>query len=166
LEKVTQSEKIFLNQSRIKGDFTKSGHRRTAIIDILLSIFLILFFVASILIFDSLLGTIILLLVNIVWLFLTIVKVKYVVGIYSNINKGNFKIKEDEVVSLNSRIPYRDSNEVISFRFKKYKKLIYEDKREYHDTQIGDMFYLVFVKGENEPIKVYNAKNCIIENGK
>ena len=166
LEKIVQNEKIVINKSTIKKDFTKAGHRKTAIIYIFLCIFLMIFLSMCILEFKNLLATIILLLATVFWIFMTIIKIKYVFKIYSNINKGNFKIKEDEVISLNNRIQYSDSNHVINFKFKNYKKLVYEDKRVYHDTQIGDKFYLVFVKGEKEPIKVYNSKNSIVENEK
>lgn len=164
LEKLEQSERSIINKDKIKKDFTKAGHRKTSIILALVSIFLILFLLMSIFDFKNLTVTIIILLLTVIWIFLTIVKIKYILTIYSNINKGNFKIKEDEVISLNDRIQYSDSNSVISFKFKNYKKIVYEDKRVYHDTQVGDKFYLVFIKGEKEPIMVYNAKNSVIKN--
>lgn len=162
LEKIVQNEKIVINKSTIKKDFTKSGHRKTAIIDVLICIFSMLFLVMTTLLFKNIIASILLLLVTVFWIIMTPIKIKYVYTIYSNINKENFKIKEDEVISLNNRIQYSDSNHVISFKFKNYKKLVYEDKRIYHDTQIGDKFYLVFVKGEKDPIKVYNCKNSCI----
>lgn len=162
LEKIIQNEKIIINKSTIKKDFTKAGHRKAAIIDVLICIFSILFLTMTILVFKNIVASILLLLVTVFWIIMTPIKIKYVYTIYSNINKGNFKIKEDEVISLNNRIQYSDSNQVISFKFKNYKKLVYEDKRVYHDTQIGDKFYLVFVKGEKDPIKVYNSKNSIV----
>ena len=50
-----------------------------------------------------------------------IYSVKYRLGIVKNIKKNNYKIKEDEVVSLNNRLSYSDSNKMISFKFKNYK---------------------------------------------
>lgn len=168
LEKVVQNEKTVINKDTIKKDFTKQGHRKTAIIEVCVCVFLILFSMIVIFEVKNIMAIILTVLLTVFWFFLTTVKVKYVFTIYSNINKCNFKIKEDEVISLNNKIQYSDSNHVISFKLKNYKKLVYEDKRIYYDTQIGDKFYLVFVKGEKEPIKVYNSKNSYIgeENNK
>ena len=94
---------------------------------------------------------------------MTIVNVKYSYCIINNIKNNNYEIKEDEVISLNNGIQYSDSNKMISFKFKNYKKIVYADKKYYTDVAIGDKFYLVFVKGEKAPINVYSIKNSILE---
>lgn len=38
-----------------------------------------------------------------------------------------------------------------------------KNKKYFADVVIGDKLYLVFVKGEKEPIKVYNVKNSMVE---
>lgn len=163
LEKIIHNEKIIINKATIKKDFTNNGNIKALKFDVLICIFFIIFFTASTLFLKNIPAAIILLLLTVFWLFMTTLKIKYVIKIYSNIDKGNFKIKEDEIISLNNRIQYSDSNHIISFKFKNYKKLVYEDKKYYYDTQIGDKFYLVFVKGEKDPIKVYNSKNSCIK---
>lgn len=81
-------------------------------------------------------------------------KQKYIKEIASGEKKLSFALTESQAGS--------DAGGVTSFKFENYKKLVYEDKRLYHDVQIGEKFYLVFVKGEKEPIKVYNTKNSVI----
>lgn len=96
-------------------------------------------------------------------LIFTIIKIKYLVQIITNVKKDKYEIKEDEIVSLNNGIQYSDSNKMISFKFKNYKKIVYADKKYYDNPKIGDKFYLVFVKGDKEPIKVYDANYSLLE---
>lgn len=94
---------------------------------------------------------------------MTVCKIKYLYTIIKNIKHNNFKIKIDTVTSLNNRVDFKDSNGVISFKFKNYKKIVYADKEDYNIIDIGDEFYLVFVKGEKEPVKVYRLKDSILD---
>ena len=162
-ENINLKEKIIINKERIKKDFANQGHLRTAIIEIIISIFLVGFMLMSIFCFKNLIATIVITSMMTLFVFLTVVKLKYVIEINRNINNGNIKVKQDEVISLNNSIEYRDSNEMISFKFKDYQKIVFANKDEYSDAKIGDEFYLIFIKGEKEPIKVYNLKNSILD---
>ena len=160
----TPKEKVIINKNKIKKDFNRTGHVKTVIAYILICLFLIILSILSAIYFKNLTGTIITLIILVLFGTLAIIKTVYVLKINNNIVNGRINIKEDEVISLNNLIEYRDSNSMISFKFKNYPKIVFENKSEYYDTKIGDQFYLVFVKGEKEPIKVYNKKDCSLDN--
>lgn len=113
-------------------------------------------------VFKDIIVSVVLLIITCFWIFLTFLKVKYVYNIYRNIKKGNYKIKEDVIVSLDNGLEYKDSNKLISFKFQNYKKIVYTDRRENYDAKIGDKYYLVFVKGEKEPIGIYAVKTNVL----
>lgn len=154
-------EKSLINKQKIINDFNKEGHKKTAIINILVCLFIIVLFLATINL-NNVLASIIIFLFFLFWLFFTIIKIKYVYIITKNVKHDNFEIKIDIVESLNNQVGFKDSNTIISFKFKKYKKIVFADKEDYNKTNIGDEFYLIFVKGENEPIKVYRVKDSIL----
>ena len=89
--------------------------------------------------------------------------IKHILNMLNQIKNNNYEVKEDEIVSLNNRLSYSDSNRMISFKLKNYKKIVYQDKKYFSDVKEGDKLYLVFVKGEKDPIKVYNAKYSTME---
>lgn len=168
----SNNDNIIINKSQIKKDFNRLGHKKTAIFFTLISISMlilistILVLIAKNLIsisFEYIIALIIMPLMLIFDIFMSFIKIKYVCQIYSNIRKGNIKIIEDEVIALNRNISYVYSNKMISFKFKNYNKLFYADKKEYSDIKIGDKFYLVFVKGENNVIKAYDAKRSTLD---
>lgn len=160
LKKEIHNERIIINKKRIIEDFCKN---KSIIPDILIPIGILLFGIITYISFLQLILLIIILVIFLFFLIMGIYSVKYRLGIVKNIKNNNYKIKEDEVVSLNNRLSYSDSNKMISFKFKNYKGIVYADKKDFYDTKVGDKFYLVFVKKEKEPIKVYNVKNSMIE---
>lgn len=151
-----------INKERIKNDFSKFGHRKTAVTFIIFCIGMIFLLYLSSFIFKDIVVSVVLLIITCFWIFLTFLKVKYVYNIYRNIKKGNYKIKEDVIVSLDNGLEYKDSNKLISFKFQNYKKIVYTDRRENYDAKIGDKYYLVFVKGEKEPIGIYAVKTNVL----
>lgn len=161
LEKNT--EIIHINKKQITDDFLSDGERKTCIIFLLSSLFVIAVAVGTILLDTGWIANLIVLLFATVWIFLAAVKIKYVIGIVWNIKRDNFKIKVDKVVSLNNNIDYKDSNVMTSFKFENYKNIVYAKKKYYNDVAIGDDFYLVFVKGNDEPIRAYHCKQSVLE---
>ncbi len=151
-----------INKERIKNDFSKFGHRKTAVIFIIFCMGMIFLLYLSSFVFKDIIVSVVLLIITCFWIFLTFLKVKYVYNIYRNIKKGNYKIKEDVIVSLDNGLEYKDSNKLISFKFQNYKKIVYTDRRENYDAKIGDKYYLVFVKGEKEPIGIYAVKTNVL----
>ena len=166
-EKEFESEKntemIHINIKRIINDFLDDEQRKTCIIFFLTSLFVLAIVVGVIMLDVSLVGNVIVILFATVWIFLAAVKIKYVIEIVWNIKKGNFKIKRDRVVSLNNNIDYKDSNEMISFKFENYKNIFYAKRKYYNEVAVGDDFYLVFAKGNKEPIWVYQCKQSVLE---
>ena len=152
-----------LTKDKIKKDFKRQGHVKTAIALILISIVLILFLVLFGRDIKELVAIIILSIMIIFLLLFTFVKVKYVFTILKNIGCDKFTIMEDEVVSLNNGVDFKDSNNTISFKFKNYKKIVYASKKSHPNAIIGDKFYLIFVKGDSEPVEVYNEKYTKID---
>jgi len=161
LEKNT--EIIHITSKRIIDDFLNDNERKTCIVFGLSSLFLIAVAVGVIMLDTSTVGNIIVILFAAVWIFLASVKIKYVIEIVWNIKKGNFKIKNDRVVSLNDNIDYKDSNAMISFKFENYKNIVYTKRKFYNEVVVGDDFYLVFVKGNKEPIRAYHCKQSVLE---
>ena len=84
--------------------------------------------------------------------------------IIKNIKSGKFKITKDTVISLNDSVRFRDSNDIMSFKFNDYKKIVYVSKEEYKETNIGEEFYLVFVDGMKEILKIYPVKDNVLDN--
>ena len=95
---------------------------------------------------------------------MTIVKIQYMYEIIKNIKSGKFKITKDTVISLNDSVRFRDSNDIMSFKFNDYKKIVYVSKEEYKETNIGEEFYLVFVDGMKEILKIYPVKDNVLDN--
>ena len=157
------NEKVIISKKKIKKDFTSTPHISTMIVEILVCICLLLALIMVIIYSKNLIAILGILFFILVFGFFTVLKVIYVYKVYSNIHKGNIRIKLDEVVSLNNLVEFRESNSATSFKFKNYKKIVFADKKEYPDVKIGDEFYLVFVRGEKEPIKVYSTKNSVLD---
>lgn len=157
-------ENIRINKKRLIDDFFDKSQKKTIFISLAILIFLILPLALVLFVYYDILAFIIVLVVFIFWSFLSVVKIKYVIDIIRNIKNDNYKVKVDTLISINDRVSFKDSNDIMSFKFKNYKKIIYEDKKKYSDANIGDEFYLVFVKGERNPIKIYNTKSTIMEN--
>ena len=160
LEKEIPSETIVINKERIINDFCKN---KSIIPDILIPIGILLFGIIIYISSPQLFPLIIVLVVFLFFLIMGIYSIKYRLRIIKNLKSNNYEVKEDEIVSLNNRLSYCDSNKMISFKLKNYKKIVYQDKKYFADVKEGDKLYLVFVKGEKDPIKVYNAKYSIIE---
>ena len=145
-----------VNPKQIIKDFYNKEQKKT----IALNIFICLFIIA--LIITGILWNYMFAIVGLIFLaffgFMTIIKIHYICSTINKIKRNEYKIKEDVVTSLNERISFSESNDMISFRFENYTSLFYEDKKKFYDAKVGDKFYLVFVKGEDEPIKIYDAK--------
>ena len=164
LEKnVDYNENIILTPKKIINDFFNKSRKQAFIFFIFVPIFLLIFGIVSYILFFNIPALIIISIVFVVFLFMSIIIIKHYLTIINNIKNDNYKIKSDEIISLNARIPYSDSNTTISFKFKNYKKIVYAEKKDFTDVKIGDKFYLVFVEGSKEPINVYNVKNTIID---
>lgn len=164
LEKnVDTNENIILTPKKIINDFFNKSRKQTFIFVIFLPIFLLILGIVSYNLFFNIPALIIISIVFVVFLFMCIIIIKHYITIINNIKNNNYKIKSDEIISLNARIPYSDSNTTISFKFKNYKKIVYAEKKDFTDVKIGDKFYLVFVESSKEPINVYNVKNTIID---
>lgn len=167
---IDQKEKIIINKKKIENDFFDKKEKQTLLFSICSTLFCLLFLIMVLLnILDFPISTLIIsvILISIMllfFLFMTIVKIKYLFSVVKNIKKNNFKVKKDKVISLNNLVQFKDSNHIISFKFNDYKKIVFEDKKNYLGTEIGDEFYLIFVKGEKEPIKVYRVKDSILDN--
>lgn len=161
LKKEVSEEKIVINKKRIIDDFFDKKEKNTILFYSLICIFLSAACIGTF--FVYLIASIVLLLMSILFIYITIVKVKYLYSIINNIKNDKYETKIDEIISLNEELRYSDSNGMISFRFKDYNKVVYVYKKDYENPKIGDKFYLVFVKGEEEPIKVYDMKNSVLE---
>lgn len=160
----TNNEQIIINKERITKDFFDKSQKQTVLIDLAITIGIVLFGILTSFLYFNIFVIILLFLVFALFLVMTIVKIKYLLTINNNIKNNNYVIKEDEITSLNNRLNYSDSNKMISFKLKNYKKIVYADKKYFTNIEVGDKLYLVFVKNEKEPIKVYNKKNCTLEN--
>lgn len=163
LETETQNQNVILNKKKIIKDFFDKSQKQTIIFFVFAALFALLFGIVIYKWYFNLIGLIVILFMFICFLLMSIVKIKYLFVIINNIKNDNYIISEDEVVSLNNEMRYSDSNKMISFKFKNYKKIVYADKKYFTDVVIGDKLYLIFVKGEKEPIKVYSVKNNILE---
>lgn len=160
-------DNIEINKKKIIKDFFNKDQRKTVIVFILICIFLLIFLLSTIFVFGlneitNWIALIISSLAFVFFCFLTFIKIKYVYTIIKNIKNNKYEIKNDIVKSINERVDFSDSNYMMSFRFENYKKLVYDSKKIFHDTKVGDEFYLVFVKGEEEPIKIYDSKRYFI----
>ena len=82
---------------------------------------------------------------------------EYVVLVYNT----RVDIIVNSVKSLNNNVDFKDSNEVISFKFENYRNLVYNHKEKFLNAKIGDQFYLVFVKGADEPL-IYSLDKSTI----
>ncbi len=165
--KLDENHNIYkINKKMIINDFFDNSQKKTIIFCLLIDLFLI--GVGVMLCFNFIkfnwLALVLILIAFIFFLFLTIIKIKYLSGVIRNIKKDNFCIKTDKVVSINNGVPFRDSNEIISFKFNNYKKIVYADKKDFNNIKIDDEVYLVFVKNEKEPIKLYNTENSVLDN--
>jgi len=89
-----------------------------------------------------------------------VLKIKYLLKIKKHIKEKKFSLKRDVVIQEK----INQAHGANALKFKNYKKNVYFDETtdEYYNTKIGDEFYMLFVKGESEPIKIYNAKYVII----
>ena len=156
---------IKVDKKKLKKDFLDRSQKITVLILIIVSLFLLAFCICIYknVIEFNVIALITVFIVFVFFMMIALIKIKYLYTIIKNIKYDNFKIKIDTVMSLNNNVDFKDSNTIISFKFKDYKKIVYGDKKDYNITSIGDEFYLVFVKGQNEPIKVYRAKDCILE---
>lgn len=97
------------------------------------------------------------------WIFGLSMTIKYVHKIRKNIKNGNFTIKEDEIASINDASKFKETNSIISLKFKNYKRKIDVSKKEYNNVKVGDKYYLVFIdEYYNGPI-MYDSKNSVIE---
>lgn len=162
LEKEIPSETIVINKERIINDFFDKKRKRGLVFDILLPIAILLFGIIIYISFSVLFELILVFAVFVFFLIMNIIHIKHILNMIKQIKNNNYEVKEDEIVSLNSRLSYSDSNKMISFKLKNYKKIVYQDRKYFADVKEGDKLYLVFVKGEKEPIKVYNAKYSTI----
>jgi len=77
----------------------------------------------------------------------------------------NYKIKTDRVVSIgkDNDDGYEESYGLDTLRFENYKKIVYLTQTDFHEVSVDDAFYLVFVKGEDEPIKIYPCKESVLD---
>lgn len=163
LEKEIPSEIIVINKERIINDFFDKKRKTGLVVDILLPIGILLFGIIVYILFSVLIELIPVLAVFVFFLIMNTTHIKHILNMLNQIKNNNYEVKEDEIVSLNNRLSYSDSNRMISFKLKNYKKIVYQDKKYFADVKEGDKLYLVFVKGEKEPIKVYNAKYSTME---
>lgn len=163
LEKEIPNETIIINKERIINDFFDKKRKTGLVVDILLPIGILLFGIIVYILFSVLIELILVFAVFVFFLIMNTTHIKHILNMLKQIKNNNYEVKEDEIVSLNNRLSYSDSNRMISFKLKNYKKIVYADKQDFTDVKIGDKLYLVFVKGEKEPIKVYNAKYSTME---
>lgn len=164
----TLSNNIEINKKKIIEDFFDKNRRKTVTVYILICIFLFIFVLSTIFIFglneiNNWISLIISSIAFTFFMFLTVIKIKYVYTIIKNIKNDKYEIRKDIIKSINDRVNFSDSNYMMSFRFENYKKLTYDSKKLFYDTKVGDEFYLVFVKGEKEPIKIYDTKRFILK---
>lgn len=170
LKKEISKEKNIINPKNIFNDYYGKKKKEAVIIEVTLTLVLIVALIMTIkfhYLFDDITTLIIVLLTIVLYLtvFLigSIIDIKSLFTVINNIKNNKYEIKEDEIISLNNNISFSDSNTMVSFKLKNYKKIVYEYKKDFLDTLPGDKLYLVFVKGIKEPIKVYDVKNSIIE---
>lgn len=93
---------------------------------------------------------------------ISVSNINYMIRIVTNIRKNRYVIKIDKVVSINEETNYRSLNSQIKLKFEDYKENIYVERKYYNSVRVGDEFYLVFIKGNYEPIKIYNVKENIL----
>lgn len=153
--------KKVINPNTIIHDFFSKDEKITLLFFSICSIFLLIVCIG--ISFFNLVASMVVLFMFICIVCITIVKIKYLYSIIRKIKRSQYEIKIDEVVSVNENLQYSDSNQITSIKFKNYDKIVYTNKKENYNAQVGDSFYLVFVKGETAPIHVYNTKNYILE---
>lgn len=158
----TNLEKKSIGKDTLIADF-KTTHKKNAIMDVFICLFSLICCLIPIFIFKHIVASIITSIIFIFFAFSAITKIKYVHSIIKNIKLNQFKIKIDVLKSLDKLVDFKNLNQITSFRFENYKKIVFADKKDYNKINIGDEFYLVFVKGEKEPIKVYKVKDSILE---
>ena len=88
------------------------------------------------------------------------IKIRYVSKVLKDIKNGKIIVKEDEVLKFNNNSNYSDVNVARTIRFKKIKGSYLVRMKEFYDTKIGDICYIIYVESEKEPILIYN-KNSI-----
>lgn len=91
-------------------------------------------------------------------LFMLLTKTIYIIKTISKINNGKFKISTEKIIKI-GEVTFRNSNDIIKFKPESYGKYVETKKSDFPDVKEGDLCHLVFVKGENIPIQIYNAKN-------
>ena len=93
----------------------------------------------------------------IVW---DILKINYVSKITKSIKNNNYKLVKDVVIENGFNKTY-DTNYL---KFEKYKKNWYymPDELLFADAEVGDVFYMLFIPKESEPLEIYNEKNIIV----
>ncbi len=153
--------KKVINPNTIIHDFFSKDEKITLLFFSICSIFLLIVCIG--ISFFNLVASMVVLFMFICIVCITIVKIKYLYSIIRKIKRSQYEIKIDEVISVNENLQYSDSNQITSIQFKNYDKIVYTNKKENYNAQIGDSFYLVFVKGETAPIHVYNTKNYMLE---
>ena len=151
-----------LTKKRIIKDF-KKDQRFTVIMQTILTIFLITLTIGFFIMFKNILALIVMLLFTIFISFIAIVKISFVIKVISSIKKDNFSIKLDRLVSLNKSVEFKEQHNIVTFKFQNYKKTFYDAKKNYINPCENDEFYLVFIKGESDPVKVYQRKYVTLD---
>jgi len=153
----TQKSPVLLEKKQLLRDcIDKSQIITIIIITILVFLFLFMMFIFRYnLTFIIMYGLAITFLL--IW---DILKINYVSKIKKNIKNNNYKIVKDVVVENG----FNNAYDTHYLKFEKYKKNWYymPDELLFADAQVGDVFYMLFIPKESEPLQIYNGKNIIV----
>lgn len=155
---VANKEPILLDKKQLLNDCINKSQINTAIIfALLIFLFSFLFFVV-LLTFGA-----VSIIVGLVVVFLVVwecLKIDYLHKIKKSIKNNKFRLVRD-IVSQKGFSKIYDSEYL---KFEKYKKNWYymPDELLFADAEVGDIFYMLYIPNESEPIYIYIEKNVIL----
>ena len=145
----------------VKKQLLKDCINKSQIITIIIITMLIFMFLFMMVIFRHNLTLIIMYGLAIVFFLVwDILKISYVFEITKSIKNNNYKLVKDVVVDNGLNKGY----DTHYLKFEKYKKNWYymPDEFLFADAKVGDVFYMLFIPKESEPLQIYIEKNIII----
>ena len=160
IKKKDNNEKVIVDKKCLIKDFLDRKRVLTAIILLVICLFIIVMIIATWAI--NLFATILEFILLLVFCLVTVINISHTVTTVININKNRYIVKKDKIVSINEGLRYKESNSLMLFKFENYRSIIPVPQKYYNLPQVGDEFYLIFVKGSKEPVKIYDVKNSIL----
>lgn len=154
--KIQEETKILTKKQLLKDCVNKS--QKVTVLVFTLLIFVLLFMM--IIFRENLLFIVLYGLAVIFLLIFNILKINYLFQIKKNIKNNNYKLVKDLVVEKNFSKSY--DLEYLKFQKQKNNHYYYPDELLFSDAKVGDVFYMLYVSGESEPLQIYSEKNIIL----